>query len=156
MAGKTTQVKDVNQAGEKGDAPALENENRGAPAPSGGQAGQRKRVYVRVRYYVGANARLTFYIPTKNGVVKEKVLIMDQKWASEIIKYIKTKGKYHEVTRVGYSRLWHTALDYRNDVWTAKIPAKKLLGMIKASKTWSRSEHASKIVQLLEQVVRHG
>ena len=144
VANEATQV-NVNQTVGKGDAPA--QENRGAPAPSGGQAGRKR---VRVRYYVGANARLSFYIPTKDGVVKEKVLIMDQKWTSEIINYVKTKGKYREVTRVGYSRLWHTALEYKNDVWTAKIPAKKLLRMIKATKTWSRSKHALKVVQLLE------
>jgi hypothetical protein len=111
----------------------------------------RKIMYVRVRYYVGANARLTFYIPTKDCVVKERVAVSDQQWPAEIINYLKAKGKHRTITTIGYSSILHMRTKYTSDVWTAKIPAKKLLNMIKASKTWTRSDHAWKIVELLEQ-----
>ena len=156
MAGeKETTVQDyVNQTVQRGDAPA--QENRGAPAPSGGQAGQRKRIYVKVRYYVGAVTRLTFYIPTKDGVVKERVEVSDQQWPTEIINYLKTKGKHRTRTTWGFSSLLHMRVKYTADEWTAKIPAKKLLMMIKASKTWVRSGHAWNIVELLEQLLGGG
>jgi len=151
---KTT-VQDIeNQIERGGDAPAL---NRGAPAPSGGQAGQkRKRVYIKVRYYVGALAKLTFYIPTKDGVVKERVIVSDQQWPTEIINYLKTKGKHRTVTVWFYSSLTHMRVKTKNDAWTAKISAKKLLNMIKSTKTWTRSGHASKVVELLEQLLQRG
>ncbi len=154
MAGKMeTTVQDyVNQTRERGDAPAPEVQiNRGAPAPSGGQAGQ-KRIYVKVRYYVGANNRLTFYIPTKDGIKKIQALITDQKWPVEVINYLKTKGKHREVKRYGYSSFARRHHIYTNDVWTAKISAKKLLNMIKSAKSWSRSAYATTIVELLEQL----
>jgi hypothetical protein len=111
----------------------------------------RKRIYVKVRYYVGANNRLTFYIPTGNDVEKIQVLITDQKWVTEIIQYLKTKGKHYKVKHYGYSSFARMHNVYTNDVYVAKISAKRLLKMIKASKSWIRSEHASKIAQLLEQ-----
>ena len=141
---------------EGGDAPAPV-QNRGAPgaqavrAPQGGQAG-RKRIYVKVRYYVGANARLSFYIPTENGVEKIQALITDQKWPAEVINYLKTKGRHRKVKRYGYSSFTRMHHVYTNDVWVAKIPAKKLLNMIKSTKSWTRSRYATKIVQLLEQL----
>jgi len=108
-------------------------------------------MYVKVRYYVGANNRLTFYIPTANGVEKIQVMVTDQKWVTEIINYLKTKGKHRKVKRYGYSSFAHMHHVYTNDVWTAKIPAKKFLNLIKSTKSWSRSGYATKIVQLLEQ-----
>jgi hypothetical protein len=165
MAGeKETTVQDyVNQTVQRGDAPAPEVQtNRGVSAglggqaPQGGQAGQkRKRIYVKVRYYVGAVTSLTFYIPTKDGMVKERVEVSDQQWPVEIINYLKTKGKHRTRTTWGFSSLLHMRVKYTADEWAAKIPAKKLLNMIKASKTWTRSGHATKIVELLEQVVGH-
>jgi len=113
----------------------------------------RKVIYVKVRYYVGANARLTFYIPTENDVVKEQVFVTDQKWVNEIIQYLQTKGKHRKVKHYGYSSFARMHNIYINDVWTAKISAKKLLTMIKSSKSWKRSVHATKIVQLLEQLL---
>jgi nicotinamide mononucleotide adenylyltransferase len=115
------------------------------------QTKERKIVYVKVRYYVGANNRLTFYIPTANGVEKIQVIVTDQKWVTEIINYLKTKGKYRKVKHYGYSSFARMHHVYTNDVWTAKIPAKKLLNLIKSTKSWSRSGYATKIVQLLEQ-----
>jgi len=112
---------------------------------------ERKIVYVKVRYYVGANNRLTFYIPTENDVVKEQVTVMDQKWVTEVIQYLKTKGKHYKAKRYGYSSFARMHHVYTNDVYVAKISAKRLLKMIKASKSWIRSKHATKIVQLLEQ-----
>jgi hypothetical protein len=154
MASKVTQVYG-NQMGGEGDAPAL---NRGAPAPSGGQAGQRKRkrVYIKVRYYVGALTTLAFYIPTKDGIVKERVVVTDQQWPVEIINYLKTKGKHRTRTVWFYSSLTHMRVKAKNDEWVAKIPAKKLLKMIKASKTWTRSGHAQNIAELLEQLLKQG
>ncbi len=64
---------------------------------------ERKIVYVKVRYYVGANNRLTFYIPTENDVVKEQVIVTDQKWVTEVIQYLKTKGKHYKAKHYGYS-----------------------------------------------------
>jgi hypothetical protein len=108
-------------------------------------------VYVKVRYYVGANNRLTFYIPTENDVVKEQVIVTDQKWVTEVIQYLKTKGKHYKAKHYGYSSFARMHHVYTNDVYVAKISAKRLLKMIKASKSWIRSKHATKIVQLLEQ-----
>jgi hypothetical protein len=126
------------------------------PSPVTGQTQtqgfQRKKVvYVKVRYYVGANERLTFYIPTKDGVVKEQVIVTDQKWVTEIIQYLKVKGKHYKVKHYGYSSFARMHFVYTNDVYVTKISAKRLLKMINASKSWIRSRHASKIVQLLEQ-----
>jgi hypothetical protein len=120
------------------------------------EKGAKKVVYVKVRYYVGANNRLTFYIPTRNDVEKMQVLITDQKWATEVINYLKTKGKHYKVKHYGYSsfaRLYHI---YTNDVWVARISAKRLLKLIKASKSWVRSGYASRIVQLLEQALKQA
>ena len=111
----------------------------------------RTKVYVKVRYYVGANNRLTFYIPTENDVVKEQVIVTDQKWVTEVIQYLKTKGKHYKAKHYGYSSFARMHHVYTNDVYVAKISAKRLLKMIKASKSWIRSKHATKIVQLLEQ-----
>jgi len=55
-----------------------------------------------------------------------------------------------------FSSLTHMRVKTKNDEWIAKIPAKTLLRMIKASKTWTRSEHAWKIVELLEQLLQGG
>jgi len=111
----------------------------------------RKRIYVKVRYYVGANNRLTFYIPAKDGVVKEQVIVTDQKWVTEIITYLKTKGKHYKVKYYGYSSFARMHNVYTNDVWVARVSAKRLLKLIKASESWIRSRHAYRIVQLLEQ-----
>jgi len=157
MAGeKEITVQDyVNQTVPKGDAPAQENE-RGAPGAQAVRAPQRKRIYVKVRYYVGANNRLTFYIPTKDGIKKVQALITDQQWPAEVINYLKTKGKYRKVKRYGYSSFARMHHVYTNDVWTAKIPAKKLLNMIKSTKSWDRSAYATTIVELLEQLQGGG
>jgi len=111
----------------------------------------RKRIYVKVRYYVGANNRLTFYIPTGNGVEKIQVLVTNQKWVTEIITYLKTKGKHYKVKHYGYSSFARMHHVYTNDVWIARISAKRLLKLIKASESWIRSGYAYRIVQLLEQ-----
>ena len=122
------------------------------PAPQG----RRRRIYVKVRYYVGAVTRLTFYIPTKDGVVKERVEVSDQQWPVEIINYLKTRGRHRTRTTWGFSSLLHMRVKYTADEWVAKIPAKRLLNMIKASKTWIRSGHAWNIVELLEQLLGGG
>jgi hypothetical protein len=124
--------------------------------PNQGQAQtqgfQRKKViYVKVRYYVGANNRLTFYIPAKDGVVKEQVIVTDQKWVIEIITYLKTKGRHYKAKHYGYSSFARMHNVYTNDVWVARVSAKRLLKLIKASESWIRSRHAYRIVQLLEQ-----
>jgi len=116
----------------------------------------RKIVYVKVRYYVGAITTLTFYIPTKDGVVKERVEVTDQQWPTEIINYLKTKGKHRTRIVWFYSSLTHMRARAVNDEWVAKIPAKKLLRMIKSTKTWTRSGHAWNIVELLEQLLQGG
>jgi len=156
MAGeKETTVQDyVNQTVQGGDA--LAQENRGASAGLGGQAPQRKRIYVKVRYYVGAVTSLTFYIPTKDGVVKERVEVSDQQWPVETINYLKARGKHRTRTTWGFSSLLHMRVKYTADEWVAKIPAKKLLKMIKSSGTWVRSGHASNVVELLEQLLQGG
>jgi len=140
----------VNQTVGRADGPGF---NRPAP---GAQAVRAPRIYVKVRYYVGALTTLTFYIPTKDGVVKERVIVSDQQWPTEIINYLKTKGKHRTVTVWFYSSLTHMRVKAKNDAWTAKIPAKKLLNMIKSTKTWTRSGHASKLVELLEQLLQGG
>ena len=127
-----------------------------SPSPEKGQTQtqtqkSRKRIYVKVRYYVGANNRLTFYIPTGDSVEKIQVLVTDQKWVTEVINYLKTKGKHRKVKHYGYSSFARMHHVYTNDVWTAKITAKRLLNMIKSVKSWSRSGYATWIVQLLEQ-----
>jgi hypothetical protein len=144
----------VSQTVQGGDAPA--QENRGASAGLGGQAPRRKRIYIKVRYYAGALETLTFYIPTKDGVVKERVSVSDQKWLSEIVNYLKAKGKHRTRTVWGFSSLLHMRVKYTADEWVAKIPAKKLLMMIKSTKTWTRSGHAENIVELLEQLLQGG
>jgi len=113
----------------------------------------RKRIYVKVRCYVGANNRLTFYIPTGDGVEKIQVLVTDQKWVTEVINYLKAKGKHRKVKHYGYSSFARMHNVYTNDVWVARISAKRLLKLIKASKSWIRSGYAYKIVQLLKQVM---
>jgi len=157
MAGeKEATVQDyVNQTVPRGDAPAQENE-RGAPGAQAVRAPQRKRIYVKVRYYDGALETLTFYIPTKDGVVKERVSVSDQKWLSEIVNYIKTKGKHRTRTVWGFSSILHMRVKFTADEWVVKIPAKKLLMMIKSTKTWTRSGHAENIVKLLEQLLQGG
>jgi hypothetical protein len=125
-----------------------------SPSPVTGQTQtqkSRKRIYVKVRYYVGANNRLTFYIPMENDVIKEQVIVTDQKWVTEIITYLKTKGKHYKAKHYGYSSLARMHNVYTNDVYVAKVSAKRLLKLIKASKSWIRSEHATRIVQLLTQ-----
>ena len=113
----------------------------------------RKRIYVKVRYYVGANNRLTFYIPTGDGVEKIQVLVTDQKWVTEVINYLKAKGKHRKVKHYGYSSFARMHNVYTNDVWVARISAKRLLKLIKASESWIRSGYAYRIVQLLKQVM---
>jgi len=136
-----------------GDAPA--QENRGAPGAQAVRA-PRRRIYIKVRYYAGALETLTFYIPTKDGVVKERVSASGQKWLSEIVNYLKTKGKHRTRTVWGFSSLLHMRVKYTADEWVVKIPAKKLLMMIKSTKTWTRSGHAENIVELLEQLLQGG
>jgi hypothetical protein len=83
-------------------------------------------------------------------VEKIQVLIMDQKWVTEIITYLKTKGKHYKVKHYGYSSFARMHFVYTNDVWVARISAKRLLKLIKASESWIRSKYAYRIVQLLE------
>jgi hypothetical protein len=119
------------------------------------QKSRKKVIYVKVRYYVGANNRLTFYLPkgtpTKDGVEKIQVLVTDQKWVTEVINYLKTKGKHRKVKHYGYSSFARMHNVYTNNVWFARVSAKRLLKLIKASESWIRSRHAYRIVQLLEQ-----
>ena len=143
-----------NKNNTQGDAPA--QSNRGALGAGGQPPKRTKRIYIKVRYYEGALTTLTFYIPTKDGVVKERVSVTDQQWPREIINYLKTKGKHRTRTVWFYSSLTHMRAKAKNDEWVAKIPAKKLLRMIKASKTWTMSGHAWNIVELLEQLLQGG
>jgi hypothetical protein len=145
-----------NQARESGDAPAPEVQtNRGAPGDQAVRS-PRRRIYIKVRYYEGAITTLTFYIPTKDGVVKERVEVSDQQWPREVINYLKTKGKHRTRTVWFYSSLAHMRAKAKNDEWVAKIPAKKLLNMIKSTKTWTRSGHAWYVVESLEQLLQGG
>jgi len=122
------------------------------PAPQG----RRRRIYVKVRYYVGANNRLTFYIPTGNGVEKIQVLVTDQKWVAEVVNYLKARGRHRKVKHYGYSSFARMHHVYTNDVWTAKITVKRLLNMIKSVESWGRSDYATRIVRLLEQLLQGG
>ena len=88
MANETSQV-NVNQIRERGDAPALESqENRGAPAPSGGQAGQDyvqdyKRIKIRRgdiyvwdgrkgrKYKLSKESNVVVEVRSRKGVVLE-------------------------------------------------------------------------------------
>jgi hypothetical protein len=110
---------------------------------------QNQRRWVKVRYYVGASARLYFYIPVENDVMEERVNIQGQKWAEPVINYLKTKGKHRVVGRYGCSHVTHICGIYRNHVYVAKIAPKKLLRIITSSPTWERSEHAKRIIELL-------
>jgi len=106
------------------------------------------RRWVKVRYYVGANAWLYFHIDD----VVERVSISGQKWAEPIINYVKAKGKHRVVKRRGFSHVLGIYNIYNNNVWVAKIAPKKLLRMITASPTWRRSEHAQRIAEILSKL----
>jgi nicotinamide mononucleotide adenylyltransferase len=84
-------------------------------------------------------------------VVKEQVIVTDQKWVTEVINYLKTKGRHYKAKHYGYSSFARMHHVYTNDVWVARVSAKRLLKLIKASESWKRSRYAYKIVQLLEQ-----
>jgi len=107
---------------------------------------------IKVRYYVGASARLYFYIPVGDDVMEERVIIQGQKWAEPVIDYVKAKGRHKVVKRRGFSRALRMYNIYSNNVWVAKIAPRKLLHMITSSPTWQRSEHARKIVELLRKL----
>jgi hypothetical protein len=110
------------------------------------QSQSQGRKWVKVRYYIGASERLYFYMP--DGTV-ERILIDGQRWAEEIINYLKSKGKHYVVGRYGCSRATHVCGIYRNHVYVAKIAPKRLLRMITSSATWRRSEHARRIAEAL-------
>jgi len=110
------------------------------------------RQWIKVRYYVGASARLHFYIPVGDDVMEEWVIIQGQKWAEPVIDYVKAKGRHKVVKRRGFSRALRMYNIYSNNVWVAKIAPRKLLHMITSSPTWQRSEHARKIVELLRKL----
>jgi hypothetical protein len=98
---------------------------------------------IKVRYYLGANAILTFYIPTENGMVKEKVYEDGQSWASKVVEYAK-QGRERFVKRYFRGRY------YTNLVYEVEIDAEKLIELIKSAPTWTRSGHARNIIKLLE------
>jgi hypothetical protein len=113
------------------------------------EARQKRLRWVKVRYYVGANTTLYFYMP--DGAV-ERILISGQKWAEPVINYVKAKGKHRVVKRRGFSHALRMYNIYSNNVWVAKIAPRKLLHMITSSPTWQRSEHARRIVETLSKL----
>jgi hypothetical protein len=112
----------------------------------------RSRKKIKIRYYVGANKILYFYVPVQDGIETERVVITDQKWPEEIVKYITTKGRHRVVKHYGYSRVLGTFGIYRNDVYIANVSVKRLLRLIKSVPSWERSDHARRIVQLLRRL----
>jgi len=109
----------------------------------------RSRKMIKIRYYIGANKILYFYVPVQDGVEVERVVVTDQKWPGEVIKYVTAKGRHRIVKHYGYSRVLGTHGIYRNDVYIANVSAKRLVRLIKSVPSWKRSAYAQKIVQLL-------
>jgi hypothetical protein len=99
---------------------------------------------IKVKYYIGANAILTFYIPTEKGVVKERVYEDGQRWASKVVEHVKTQGRERFVKRYFRGRY------YTNLVYDVEIDAEKLIELIKSTPTWTRSRHAHNLIKLLE------
>jgi hypothetical protein len=99
---------------------------------------------IKVKYYLGANAILTFYIPTGNGVVKEKVYEEGQGWASNVVVYVKAHG------RERFMKRYFRGKYYNNLVYEVEIDAQKLVELIKSTPTWTRSKHARNLIELLE------
>jgi hypothetical protein len=126
----------------------------GKPAPrSGGQgAGAGAQALaggaptVKVRYYEGANKIVTFYLPGE----KVKVLYIDQKWIEPLVEYVVKVGEYKKEKRWGYSSILHSKMLFTTEAWIASIDASELLKLITSSKSWTRSEHARKIVEALK------
>ena len=102
---------------------------------------------VRVRYYDGAGRKVTFYLP--NGE-KVKVLYIDQKWVEPVVEYITKVGRHKNERRWGYSRVLRMRMLFTTDVWVAEVDASELIKLITSVKSWIRSEHARKIVEVLE------
>jgi hypothetical protein len=109
---------------------------------------QKRVKRAKVRYYIGSNKILYFYV----GEEVERVAVNDQKWPEEVIKYVMAKGKHRVVKHYGYSRVLRMYRIYSNDVYIAKVSAKRLLRLIKSVPSWQRSEHARKIVELLRKL----
>jgi hypothetical protein len=105
----------------------------------------RSRKRIKIRYYIGSNKILYFYV----GEEVERVAVNDQKWPEEVIKYVMAKGKHRVVKHYGYSRVLGMYRIYSNDVYIAKVSAKRLLRLIKSVPSWKRSVHAQRVVQLL-------
>jgi len=103
-----------------------------------------KTARIRVKYYLGANAILTFYIPTGHGMVKEKVYEEGQTWASKVVEHIKTRGRERFVKKYFRGKY------YSNLVYEVEIDALTLVELIKSTPSWTRSKHARNIVKLLE------
>jgi len=109
-------------------------------------------VNVRVELYAGESTSLTFYIPTENGEAREQIDVVDQEWAKEVVEYVALRGEYKPVIRPSEDKFMY----YVDNSWTVEVSAERLLRMIKASKSWTESEHARRIVQLLERGGGHG
>ncbi|MFZ8808104.1 MAG: hypothetical protein ACO2PN_08350 [Pyrobaculum sp.] len=103
-----------------------------------------KTAKIRVKYYIGANAILTFYIPTEGGVAKEKVYEEGQTWASKVVEHVKTHGRERFVKR------YYRGKYYSNPVYEAEIDVSTLAGLIKTTPTWTRSKHARNLIKFLE------
>ena len=119
----------------------------GQGAGAGAQALAGGAPTVKVRYYEGAKKIVTFYLP--NGE-KVKVLFIDQKWLEPIIEYAIKTGMYKKEKRWGYSSILHSKMLFTTEAWIASIDASELLKLITSSKSWTRSEHARKIVEALK------
>jgi len=108
-----------------------------------------KTIKVELYWYSDPNMndKLTFYIQTKNGEMKEEIELNGQEWTKMIVEYVAIKGIYKPVLRPSADGFMY----YVDSTKTTEIPARKLISMIKASKTWTTDEQAKRIVQLLEQ-----
>jgi len=123
----------------------MENKNQ----PQVPEKVSRSRKKIKIRYYVGANKILYFYVPVQDGVGVERFVVTDQKWPEEVIKYVMTRGRHRVVKHYGYSRVLGTHGIYRNDVYIANVSAKRLLRLIRSVPSWKRSVHVQRIVQLI-------
>jgi hypothetical protein len=108
-----------------------------------------RNMNVKVRYYIGANKIVTFYIPTEE---KEKIKVFYdyQQWLEPIVEYTKKYGKHKVERRWGYSSFARMRVLYSNDVWIIEIDACELIRMITSCKSWTRSRHAKEIVEKLK------